>query len=74
MMDYKINSPIARRMKWYIYAYVDPTNGEIFYVGKGRKRRMLHGLKSTGKSPLATRMRALRQANAQPRIEILAHS
>jgi hypothetical protein len=34
---------------------------------------MLHGLKSTGKSPLATRMRVLRDANAQPRIEILAH-
>jgi hypothetical protein len=70
----KLSSRIAHRMKWYVYAYVDPTNDEIFYVGKGRRRRVLHGLKAAGKSPLAARIRALRETNAQPRIEILAHS
>ena len=73
MADFGLSSAIASRMKWYVYAYVDPDNDEIFYVGKGVYLRMLHGLRERGKGPLATRMRALRGANKKPRIEILAH-
>lgn len=27
-------------MKFYVYELVDPRNGEVFYVGKGQKRRL----------------------------------
>lgn len=34
-----------RKVTWYTYELVDPTNGEIFYVGKGKgKRAQQHSL------------------------------
>lgn len=31
----------AKAAGYYVYALVDPRNGEIFYIGKGRRRRYL---------------------------------
>jgi hypothetical protein len=32
---------VARKLGYYIYAYVNPLDGHIFYVGKGKGRRVL---------------------------------
>jgi hypothetical protein len=69
----KISKTAARRMGWYVYAYVDPRDDGVFYVGKGRRHRMLHGLKKTGRGPMATTIREIRKARLEPRIDILAH-
>lgn len=34
-------------MKFYVYAYIDPTNYQVFYIGKGTGNRYLRHLKET---------------------------
>jgi hypothetical protein len=64
---------VARKLGYYVYAYVNPLDGSIFYVGKGKGKRVLDHLQDTGKSSKATAINQLRRAGKQPDIHILAH-
>lgn len=64
---------MARELGWYVYAYVNPLDDRVFYVGKGRGSRVLQHLVRPGRGPKAAMMRAIRRAGFKPRLEILAH-
>jgi uncharacterized protein len=64
---------VAHRLGYYVYLYVDPRDGSIFYVGKGQRERALDHLSAEGESRKASVMAELRQAGLSPRIEILTH-
>ena len=36
---------IIKQMKFYVYLLLDPTSGEIFYVGKGKGNRVFQHFK-----------------------------
>lgn len=36
----KFSRETAERVGWYVYRLIDPTNGETFYVGKGKDNRV----------------------------------
>jgi hypothetical protein len=35
-----IPADVARKLKYYVYLYVHPETREVFYVGKGKGRRV----------------------------------
>jgi hypothetical protein len=70
----EIPSAIRRKLGHYVYLYVNPLNGTIFYVGKGRGTRATAHLKGKAKERVAAQLRTIRSAGKRPRIEILAHN
>ncbi len=66
------SGPIADKLKSYVYVYCDPSDGSVFYVGKGKGNRCFEHLKSADKSEKSQRIDKLRLAGIEPRIDILA--
>jgi hypothetical protein len=69
----QVPASVARQLGWYVYLYVNPFNGKIFYVGKGKGVRCLAHLDVGGRSDKARIIRDIRRAGKEPRIDILAH-
>lgn len=69
----RIPPAVASRLGHYVYVYVDPADGSVFYVGKGQKGRAVAHLKADEKRRIAIRIRSIRVGGNEPRIEILAH-
>jgi hypothetical protein len=70
----RISAATARRLGWYIYAYVNPIDDRVFYVGKGHGRRVLHHLRDQNGGPKTSMIRTIRKAGLEPKLEILAHN
>lgn len=65
---------------YYVYVLVDPTDESVFYVGKGSKQRLLaHGreadlaLDEKTRSSKVRRIRAIRDAGHEPRVDVVRH-
>lgn len=67
---------VVSRLGYYVYAYVNPIDDRIFYVGKGKGQRVLShgkGRNLVGDASKATALKQIRAAGKRPRLEILAH-
>ncbi len=64
---------VARRLGYYVYAYVNPLAGQIFYVGKGKGRRVLSHFGDRAETRKVATLKQIRATGKEPRIEILAH-
>lgn len=64
---------IANKIKHYVYLYIDPRDGEVFYVGKGQRNRCFEHLAAAGEGDKAKRIRAIQADGQEPRIEVAAH-
>lgn len=71
--QFRIRPEVAEKLCYYVYAYVDPRNLEIFYVGKGCGARVLSHLDEIGQSEKIRRIAELKSVNLKPHIDILAH-
>jgi len=69
----RIPRDVAQKLGYYVYLYVNPLDGRVFYVGKGKGQRALSHLQDTTRSRKATILGLIRGAGQQPVIEILAH-
>jgi len=65
---------------YYVYVLVDPSDESVFYVGKGSKQRLLaHGraadlaVHEAPKSGKVLRIRAIRSAGHEPRVDVVRH-
>lgn len=72
-MTPKIPRAVAKRLLYYVYLYVNPLDGRVFYVGKGKGSRAVAHLDGRAKKAVAKVIRTIHAAGEQPRIEILAH-
>ncbi len=68
-----IPADVARKLNYYVYAYVNPLDKEIFYVGKGKGRRVLRHLEDRAESRKVATIKQIQAAGKQPQLEILAH-
>jgi hypothetical protein len=69
----RIPHDVAGRMGYYVYAYINPLNGQIFYVGKGRGRRALSHFQGRAETRTAATIKQIQAAGKQPQVDILAH-
>lgn len=63
---------VQEELKFYVYAYCDPIDDEIFYIGKGVKNRCFDHLKLSGENEKYACITKIREAGYEPRIDILA--
>lgn len=68
-----IRPEVAAKLRYYVYAYVDPRDSKIFYVGKGCHGRALAHLDQEGDSAKIHRIAEIKSEHKQPRIDIIAH-
>jgi len=68
-----IRPEVAIKLGYYVYAYIDPSNKEIFYVGKGRGARVLAHLSEVGESVKNKRIAKIKARGLTPEIDIIAH-
>jgi uncharacterized protein len=69
----RIPAAVAAKLEAYVYLLVDPRDGQVFYVGKGRGQRCLDHLNILDDSSKSTQIRDIRAAGLEPRIDILVH-
>jgi uncharacterized protein len=68
-----IPSDVAPKLGYYVYAYVNPLDQSIFYVGKGKGQRALSHLQDGAMSRKTAIIKQIRKAGKSPQIEIIAH-
>ena len=73
MAEMNITPDLAQALGYYVYAYVDPRDKKIFYIGKGIGSRATEHLSDNGVSEKVDRIRQIRNARLEPVIDILAH-
>lgn len=64
---------VARKLGHYVYAYVNPLDGKIFYVGEGKGQRVVSHLRDRAETRKVATLKQIRAAGKEPRLEILAH-
>ena len=69
----KFPRDVIKKLGYYVYLYLDPDTGEIFYVGKGKGNRVFSHLSDTAETKKTDRIKEIKSRGKQPEIEILAH-
>src|SRR5262249_58560589 len=65
---------VGGKLGYYMYLYVDPRNGNPFYVGKGQHERALAHLWDTSECRKVALIKEIQASSLEPRIDILPHS
>lgn len=60
------------QLGYYVYVYSDPRNDKVFYLGKGKGNRAFGHLDDRSETEKVMRIKEIREAGHEPRIEILA--
>ena len=60
-----------KKLRHYVYAYVDPRDNSIFYIGKGTGSRALAHMSDQSESEKSAKIAELVKLGCEPRIEFL---
>ena len=64
----KLSANILKEMKYYVYLLSDPTNNEIFYVGKGKGNRAFSHLKDKSDNPKVEKIKEIQSKGREPKL------
>ena len=74
MIENKQLTPeVANALKAYVYVYIDPRNGEIFYIGKGRGNRLFAHLGDLSETDKTIKISDIKASGKEPQIDILRY-
>jgi uncharacterized protein len=71
--DRKLTPEVTNVLKSYVYVYIDPRNGEIFYIGKGKGDRLFAHLGDTSETDKTARISDIRESGKEPQIDLLRY-
>ena len=71
--DRKLTPEVANALNSYVYVYIDPRNGEIFYIGKGKGDRLFAHLKDTSETEKTAKIADIRESGKEPQIDLLRY-
>jgi uncharacterized protein len=69
----KLTSEVASVLRSYVYVYIDPRNGEIFYIGKGKGDRLFAHLGDTSETDKTSKISDIRKSGKEPQIDLLRY-
>lgn len=72
-MRLEITPDLAHKLGHYVYAYVDPRDNSVFYIGKGIGPRATAHLEDKQESRKVARIKSVREQGLEPRIDIIAY-
>ena len=64
---------VIQILRSYVYLYIDPRDGQVFYIGKGVGQRLFAHLDDISESSKVARIAEIRAAGLSPDIEILRY-
>ena len=73
-LSIKVAKHIAPKLGYYVYIYVNPIDGSVFYVGKGKGPRALAHWDDAGNKNVRATIRNIRSLGKEPIIQLIAHS
>ncbi len=73
-MKLEITADVAQILGFYVYAYIDPRDESIFYIGKGVGARATAHLDDPSDSEKVAYIQNLKCADLEPKIDIIAYS
>ena len=65
-----VTPEVAAVLKSYVYVYIDPRNGEPFYVGKGKGGRLFTHLDDPSETEKTARRAKIHESGMEPRIDM----
>jgi len=68
-----LTKDVAETLKSYVYVYIDPRNGEPFYIGKGKGERLFSHLDDHSDTCKVARIAEIRHSGKEPQIDILRY-
>jgi uncharacterized protein len=71
--DMTMPDEVAKVLKSYVYVYIDPRNGEPFYIGKGLGDRLFTHLNDKSESEKVAKIAEIRQDGKEPKIDVLRY-
>lgn len=72
-MQLEITPDAANALGFYVYAYIDPRDESVFYIGKGVGARATDHLLDKSESKKVARINSIFATGFEPRIDIVAH-
>lgn len=69
----RVTHEVAKILKSYTYVYIDPRNGEPFYIGKGKGSRLFSHLGDKSETEKAERITEIRRSGKEPQIDVLRY-
>jgi hypothetical protein len=69
----QIPDEISKILKSYVYVYIDPRNGEPFYIGKGKGNRLFSHLVDQSESKKVAKIIEIQENGLTPQIDILRY-
>lgn len=64
---------VQKQLGFYVYLYIDPRDGIVFYVGKGKGERALSHMRDASESEKVARIAQLMKLGKEPIVEILRY-
>lgn len=71
-VEFPFDASEVEHLAFYVYVYSDPRTDLPFYIGKGKGNRAFSHLEDRSETEKTLRIREIRSAGFDPRIEILA--
>lgn len=69
----KLPQAVIEQLGNYVYLYINPFDGKIFYVSKGQDDRVLSHLDDEKESKKTEIIQTIRELGKEPKIDILVH-